>query len=513
MPNLGTGLSLGSVSRLSGFDDDASIYIQTAGITDAVTKAQINAFVRGVKNLGIWSSFICWPLKSSQNAGSGTTAYSLGGFGTYNGSFVSSPTWGADGVTFNGSNSISVSTALGTSRVNRLAFGVGKITGYTANRLFDIQDGASSTRRNPFLGVGSYGSYDSIFALPNSGVGNFEIAPSTTSLPQNTYYSILGRTNGSSMFLYRDKVQKGTITGATFNQGSPYTSANIGEAYTGTIAFVALAGVDLSESEAFALNDLYYSTLGNNRDADADSYILRAGITNSTSQTQINDFVIGVKSLGIWNNMNCWLLRSSQNVGSGTTAYNLGGLGTFNGTLVNGPTWSADGIVFDGSNDYISLPDNAFSSGTSAESTLAFIKPSISGGSNGVIFGQGDPAGSPTSNYYHLKGGTTGNDSATMAFFDSPIALADTSWKSLFQGNTTIGFKGKNGGSVTSFASGNPLNKSGKNCSIGGFVPFNGYFNGTISAIIKINTTPSTQLNSDIHTLYKTTLGTGLGLP
>jgi hypothetical protein len=512
MPSLGSGLSLGTLNRLSGEDYDASAYIQTAGIADAVTKAKINSFVIGVKNLGLWSSFICWPLKSSQNKGSGTIAYSLGGFGPYNGSFVSSPTWGVDGVTFNGSNSIGLSTSIGTSRVNKFSIGVGKITGYSSNRFFDIQDGGSNTRRNPLLAVGSFGSFDVAFSLPNSGVSAPETNAFTSNLPQNTYYSVIGRTTGSSMFVYRDKVQKGTLTGQTFNQGSSYNSTGIGVAYIGTIAFVALAGEDTTEAQAFALNDLYYSTLGNNRDADADSYILRAGVTDATSQTQINNFVVGAKSLGVWNNMNCWLFRSSQNVGSGTTAYNLGGLGTFNGTLVNGPTWGADGIVFDGNNDYITLPDNAFSSGNSAESNWAFIKPNAST-NNAVILGQGDPSGNPTQNYYHLKGGGTGNDSATMAFFDSPIASSDTSWKSLFQGNTANGFKGKNGGSVTSFTFGNTLNKSGKNCTIGAFPAFGGWYQGTISAIIKINATPTTQLNSDIYNLYKTTLGIGLGLP
>jgi hypothetical protein len=83
----------------------------------------------------------------------------------------------------------------------------------------------------------------------------------------------------------------------------------------------------------------------------------------------------------------------------------------------------------------------------------------------------------------------------------------------LFQGNTTLGFKGKNGGTVTSFSLLNSLNKTGQNCVIGAFPLFGGYFNGTISAIIKIDATPSTQLNSDVYSLYKTTLGTGLGLP
>ena len=42
----------------------------------------------------------------------------------------------------------------------------------------------------------------------------------------------------------------------------------------------------------------------------------------------------------------CWPFRSTQNIGSGTTAYSLGGLGDFPGVLTNGPTWGSTGITF-----------------------------------------------------------------------------------------------------------------------------------------------------------------------
>jgi len=77
-------------------DVDAAAYIQRSGATD---RAAINAFVRGVKDLGLYDNMVCWPLRSTQNAGTGTTAYSLGGLGTYNGTLVNGPTWGVDGLT------------------------------------------------------------------------------------------------------------------------------------------------------------------------------------------------------------------------------------------------------------------------------------------------------------------------------------------------------------------------------------------------------------------------------
>jgi hypothetical protein len=101
---LGLGLRLAS-GTVAGFDADAAAYFDRAGVTDATAKSQINAFVNGIKDLGLWSSIVSWPLRSSQNAGTGTTAYSLGGLGIYNGTLANSPAWGVDGVTFSPTNS------------------------------------------------------------------------------------------------------------------------------------------------------------------------------------------------------------------------------------------------------------------------------------------------------------------------------------------------------------------------------------------------------------------------
>jgi hypothetical protein len=102
---LGLGLRLAS-GTVAGFDADAAAYFDRAGVTDATAKSQINAFVKGIKDLGIYNSTVCWLLRSSQNKGSGTTVYSLGGFGTFDGTFGGSPnpTWTADGVQSSGAN-------------------------------------------------------------------------------------------------------------------------------------------------------------------------------------------------------------------------------------------------------------------------------------------------------------------------------------------------------------------------------------------------------------------------
>jgi hypothetical protein len=82
-------------------------------------------------------------------------------------------------------------------------------------------------------------------------------------------------------------------------------------------------------------------------------------------------------------------------------------------------------------------------------------------------------------------------------------------------GNTNLGFRGKDGGAVSSFSLSNTLNKTGTSCAIGAFGNPAGVapFDGLISAVIRINDIPTTQLNSNVYNLYKSTLGNGLGLP
>lgn len=92
-------------------------------------------------------------------------------------------------------------------------------------------------------------------------------------------------------------------------------------------------------------------------DREALSFCAASGATDKRG---ISDFVRGIKALGLWDSLVCWPLRSSQNSGgadpTNTTVYSLGGLGTFNGTRTNGPTWGSDGLARSATNNYISIP-------------------------------------------------------------------------------------------------------------------------------------------------------------
>jgi len=113
-------------------------------------------------------------------------------------------------------------------------------------------------------------------------------------------------------------------------------------------------GISVSAREATELNDrvtlLKKSgdwtrfSLGFN-DGDADAYFKRAGVNNARGRFEVALFVRGMKGLNLYSNMVAWPMRDYQNAGSGVTVYSIGGLGIFNGTMINGLIWSVNGIV------------------------------------------------------------------------------------------------------------------------------------------------------------------------
>jgi hypothetical protein len=108
-------------------------------------------------------------------------------------------------------------------------------------------------------------------------------------------------------------------------------------------------------------------------DIDADAYCVRAGVTNLLGRCEVIWFAKGVKSLGLWNSMVSWPMRNYQNVGTSSTIYSLGGLGIFNGTSVNSPTWGSDGVNFSSTNQLVSFAANI---PASIYTLLTIISPS-----------------------------------------------------------------------------------------------------------------------------------------
>jgi len=247
-------------------------------------------------------------------------------------------------------------------------------------------------------------------------------------------------------------------------------------------------------------------------DRDAINYFSRAGVTNATAKAQINAFVKGVKNLGLYNNMVCWPLRSSQNAGTGLTAYSLGGLGTFNGTLSspNGPTWGASGITFDGTNDFLLT---GYTAGLSQFSAFSIAKSNSNGGVQyefskddigvnrdwGIL---GDLGGLNQAFLFNPTLRQLGGDASDLVIRMLCMRASSSVYK--FRKNNGADNNGTTG----------TLTQTSANLTIGARAGGSGtHFNGIVSTSILFNTALSDSDTSSIYTLYKTTLGTGLGLP
>jgi hypothetical protein len=240
----------------------------------------------------------------------------------------------------------------------------------------------------------------------------------------------------------------------------------------------------------------------NKWELDVQGYLNVCNITSALPRQQIRDFAKGVNDLGLWNSMVCWPLRSSQNYGSGTTAFSLGGLGTYNGTLVDGPTWNPDnsGINFGATAARI-LATGTFAQPLTVLGSVDY-KTSTDGGA--LIDG---------SSRVHIWSG--GNVNRIQFFagttLDSGVSNTFATGKNFVAGYA-------NGASSVVYTNGTGTSGNAGTNSLGGNTIFIGNNNspnfGASNIDIAFCAIFSGQAYNDaIRTLYKSTLGTGLSLP
>ena len=245
------GIRIGGIGISQGFDPDAAAYIATAGVTDATAKTQINAFVKGVKNLGLWNDIISWPLRSTQNAGTGTTAYSLGGLITKNGTLTNGPTWGANGIVFDGANdyiNVPFTEKLGYTSHN---FGtIASLTTVATTRIA-VQAGG------PWVGV------KAATQLLTASDDGSDVGLGAYTL--NTFFGANYDKTGVSFTGYRDGNSAGSsATVATLSSTPLIIGAYATNTlfWSGTIAFAHLFDKSLTAGENLSLYNLYKTTLG-----------------------------------------------------------------------------------------------------------------------------------------------------------------------------------------------------------------------------------------------------------
>jgi len=267
MPQLGLGLRA-NVSGISFYDGDAAAYFSRAGVTDATAKAQINAFVKGVKDLGLWSSMVCWPLRSTQNAGTGSTVYSLGGYGTYDGTKSGTISWGTNGMLYANDSSfkyITTGFTMAYDAANSL-FAVGALTATSSlNRRYFGFSGQASTPLSAGVDANSTllqninvynGVYSEIVFSGNTDISTFNWFGISTNYATGTnnlnaqFNSTFGTTSRAS-------------SGAGKNLLHIGGGQSVSDTFTGTISFASYFPTsDVSQANKLLLYSLYKTTLG-----------------------------------------------------------------------------------------------------------------------------------------------------------------------------------------------------------------------------------------------------------
>lgn len=247
----------------SGFDTDALTYFATAGITDPATRGQINSFVVGLKNLGAWNSVVSWPLRSTQNAGTGTTAYSLGGLGSFPATLVESPTWGTSGISIGATNTqcvnatIPITSTATIITVQRIDDQFGAVTRRTVGR-YNFTTGQAVSADNVA---------NALFVdMPESPSGRWS-APSSAFLAQGQFMLYTVGANGTTRFFKRNDESISTATRTSsmstgsLSFGVIGGGSGIGGCRNMTSAFTLYSQADLS-TIASSIYSLYKSTIG-----------------------------------------------------------------------------------------------------------------------------------------------------------------------------------------------------------------------------------------------------------
>ena len=249
----------------------------------------------------------------------------------------------------------------------------------------------------------------------------------------------------------------------------------------------------------------------------------------------LDNFIIGLKQINLWQNILCWPMRRQHNVGTGTKLLSLGGLGTYDGTLFNSPTWNNTGIIFNGTSHYIEFNNPSQLKSTTLAGLTMFAVIDSDRSAARCVIGSGGVS-------------TSFTFGPTMFVGTSPFQGGSSPWASMFIDMTKNGgpflvnfqYNGGNTGTMETICGGlNSINKNifgeynnasrinsatitdgyvwndNATWNIGRRVPpANSYFFlGAIPFCLIANRPITRTEYESLRDLHKTTIGKGLGLP
>jgi hypothetical protein len=238
---------------------DVQGYLNTCNISAATPRQQIRDFAKGVNDLGLWNSMVCWPLRSSQNYGSGDTVFSLGGLGAFNGTRVGGPTWGANGITSTAASSHEITTSFARpDSVSMFFVGAQNLVTSYATPLGFLNRGYS---------ISSDGDAVRNLTLRSNGGGGSSGAAAVQTTEQNVYLMLGATGTGTSVATWKNGANKLTATlTSTPNQNN---NLNFGRHeisgysfWDGTSAFGMVVNSVVADSAIPQIYEVYKTTLG-----------------------------------------------------------------------------------------------------------------------------------------------------------------------------------------------------------------------------------------------------------
>lgn len=242
-----------------GFNDaDADGYFQRATVNDVMGRSEVCWFVRGMKALGLWQNMVSWPLRSYQNAGTGSTVYSLGGLGIYNGTMVNSPTWGINGIECNLTNqAINATTLPLLNNAQFSLFFTAKTTTYQKAIGWNFSTRIEWQNGNRFFINTRSGTSNNANEIINTDVSNFRSVIAAGSVPDNTVYIKTDTLTGN---IVTGLAGSGNFTStSTFGFGGSEQPDPLNPR---TFAFGGFSTDYINPTRSIIVNSLYKQTMG-----------------------------------------------------------------------------------------------------------------------------------------------------------------------------------------------------------------------------------------------------------
>jgi len=224
--------------------------------------ADIDNFIKGLKQLNLWQNIICWPMRSIHNIGTGSTVLSLGGGGTYNGTMLNSPTWGIIGMTFprTTASCVSATRPIGSTPTAEYS-------------IFSVHCNFVEDALYRAVWIGRDVSNDRMF-FRTAGGGSDAYAAGTVAITAPTsidgnHSTALVASSGSvskTVAAYKDGIVSSSTTGTNTGNNTIYNigglSTDSSRSFGYEISFNAALTKALNANEVILLHNLIKTTIG-----------------------------------------------------------------------------------------------------------------------------------------------------------------------------------------------------------------------------------------------------------